>query len=49
MNKNDLARIITLMEGKKVSINIAQVKEVLKCLNEFTEGEFYKWIKPLEL
>ena len=30
INKNDLAREISLLEGKKESVNIAQIKEVLK-------------------
>lgn len=30
MNLNNLARKITLLEGKKKSISIAQVKEVMK-------------------
>jgi len=30
MNLNDLAKEITLQEGKKVNLSIAQVKEVLK-------------------
>ena len=30
MNLNDLAREITLEEGGKVNLSIAQVKEVLK-------------------
>ena len=30
MNLNELAKKITLKEGKKVSLSIAQVKEVMK-------------------
>ena len=30
MNLNDFAKEITLKEGKKLSLSIAQVKEVLK-------------------
>lgn len=32
MNLNKLARAITLKEGKKIQISIAQVKEVMKIL-----------------
>lgn len=32
MNLNHLARKITLAEGKKVNLSIAQVKEVLRLL-----------------
>jgi len=35
MNLNELAKTVTLVEGKKFSISIAQVKEVIKIL--FTE------------
>lgn len=31
-NLNELAQAVTLMEGKKVELTIAQVKEVIKCL-----------------
>lgn len=30
INQNELARIITLSEGKRESVSIAQVKEVIK-------------------
>ena len=32
MNKNEFAKIITLKEGKKIAISVAQVKEVLKII-----------------
>lgn len=32
MNLNELAQEISKLEGKKVQVNIAQIKEVLKCL-----------------
>ncbi|MDP2362670.1 MAG: hypothetical protein Q8M94_02750 [Ignavibacteria bacterium] len=32
MNENDLAVKITLLEGKKISMNIAQAKELLKII-----------------
>lgn len=31
MNRNELAVRVSQLEGKKVQINIAQIKEVLKC------------------
>ncbi len=37
MNGNEIARAVTLMEGKKISITIAQVKEVLRCLHDLIE------------
>jgi hypothetical protein len=32
MNLNQLAKLVTLAEGKKKSLSVAQVKEVLRCL-----------------
>ena len=32
MNLNDLAKEITLVEGKKKQVSIAQVKEILKII-----------------
>lgn len=32
INQNELSRVVTLTEGKKESISIAQVKEVMKLL-----------------
>lgn len=34
MNLNDLARTVTLREGKKRSVSIAQVKEIMRILFE---------------
>ena len=33
-NLNDLAKEVANMEGKKVSVSIAQIKEVLRCLRD---------------
>lgn len=32
MNLNQLAQEVAMIEGKKVPVNIAQIKEILKCL-----------------
>ena len=34
MDRNTLAKRISEMEGKKVQVNIAQIKEVVKCMGE---------------
>ena len=48
-NLNDLARIVTLKEGKKQSISIAQVKEVLKIiLKELAKEDLYEVINVLK-
>ncbi len=43
-----LAEKLVKLEGLKKPINIAQVKEVLKCLNSVTLGAFYKWVRTLK-
>ena len=35
------------LEGKKISISIAQIKEVLKISNILLSGELYKAIKRI--
>lgn len=45
MKITDFAKEVTLTEGKKISLSIAQIKEVLKIVNEKTEGGLYKLIK----
>lgn len=40
MNLNDLAKEICKREGKKVSVNIAQVKEILKILIDIFSENF---------
>ena len=34
INKNNLARTVSFYEGKKVQVNIAQIKEVMRVLFE---------------
>ena len=36
---------VTRLEGKKIKLTVAQVSEVMKCINEKTNGEFYKFLK----
>lgn len=45
MKVTDFAKQVTLQEGNKRSLNIAQISEVLKIANELTSGEFYKIIR----
>ena len=48
INGNDLARIITKREGKKISLPIAQVKEVIKLmrvyLRAYPDAEIRRWV-----
>lgn len=48
MKVSDFAVKITEIEGKKKQVNIAQVKEILKIINELMEGEFYKDIRKIQ-
>ena len=48
MKISDLAVIITRYEGKKKEVNIAQIKEVLKVLNEILDGQLYKMVRNLK-
>ena len=45
MKVTDFARKITLEEGLKESVSIAQVKEILKIINQQTDGQLYKLIR----
>jgi len=51
MNLNEFARKVTLKEGKKQSISIAQVKEVIKisfkCLSEESDEEILKLMEKV--
>ena len=48
MNINDFAKKVTLKEGGKVSISIAQVKEVLKIVNDLLGGALYAIIRLMK-
>lgn len=48
MDINTLAKRITKLEGKKVQVNIAQIKEVLSCAQKVLKAaglDFYKLVK----
>ena len=47
MTINEFAVNVASREGKKKSISIAQIKEVLKVVNELTCGELYKIIRRM--
>ena len=48
MTVNDFAKEVTLIEGKKVSINISQVRELLRIIDILLDGEVYKLIKKIK-
>jgi hypothetical protein len=43
----EFAKLVAAKEGKKVPVNIAQISEILKVINELTKGLFYCIIKWL--
>lgn len=45
MNINELAQAITRIEHGKKQVSIAQVKEILRVINEATDKNFYNWLK----
>ena len=44
MNINKFAELLASKEGKKKQVNIAQIKEILKVINNLTKGVLYKVI-----
>ena len=47
MKVTDFSVLVTEEEGKKISLSIAQVKEVIKIVNKMLDGELYKLIKKI--
>ena len=45
MKVSEFADKVTRIEGKRKSISVAQVKEVLKIVNELLDGKVYKLIR----
>ena len=48
MKITEFANEIALAEGKKVQVNIAQIKEILKVINTLLDGEFYQFIRDIK-
>ena len=48
MKVTEFAVEVTKLEGKKRQVNIAQIKEILRVINDLTHGDFYRMIKGLE-
>lgn len=47
MKINQFAVRIAEEKGKKLKVNIAQIKEILAIINEFTSGVLYVLIKTI--
>jgi hypothetical protein len=45
MKINDFSALVAEKEGGKKQVNIAQIKEVLKVVNDLLGGALYKLIK----
>ena len=45
MKVQDFTEFVTKLEGKKKSLSIAQVKEVVKIVNKLLGGSVYKEIR----
>lgn len=47
MKITEFLKKVAEMEGKKKQVNIAQIAEVLKCVNKLSNGQVYKLIKQM--
>jgi len=47
MNIKEFAKVVTLEEGLKTSISIAQVAEILKIINKLLGGNLYLLIRNM--
>lgn len=47
MKITDFAVEVSKIEGKKKQVNIAQIKEILKVINELMGGLLYKEIRKI--
>lgn len=47
INENTLAKAIADREGKKVEVNIAQIKEVLRCALDLLAQEYFSDVLKL--
>lgn len=45
MKISKFSELVAKSEGKKKQINIAQIKEILKVVNDLLDGELYKLIR----
>lgn len=48
MKVSDFAVEVSKIEGKKRQVNIAQIKEILRVINDLTHGDFYRMIKKMD-
>lgn len=48
MKISDFSVLVAEKEGKRRQVNIAQIKEILKVINDMLGGDLYKSIKLLK-
>ena len=44
-NITELAKVVAMNERGKEEVNITQIREILRVINDAFDGEFYKWIR----
>lgn len=49
MKITELRNRISKLEHGKVQVDIAQIGEVLRCLNDILGGAFYPWVRKATL
>ena len=47
MKVSRFSEIVAEEEGKRIQVNIAQIKEILRVINCLTDGELYKMIRRM--
>ena len=47
MKITDFSECVAKREKKKKQVSIAQIKEILKVINELLDGELYKLIRKM--
>jgi len=48
MKVSDFAVLVAKKEGKKKQVNIGQIKEILRVVNDILSGALYKQIKEFK-
>ena len=45
MNISEFAALVAKKESKKKQVDISQIKEILRVINDITDKEFYKLVR----
>ena len=49
MKISDFNRLVAEKEGKKKQVNIAQINEVIKVVNDLLDGDLYRLIRQKDV